>query len=71
MTIYRIIACAFVLAFLLTACGQRGPLYLPDESATPAVTSPAANAPDTMETALGEKDNLPDGNSENEQEDEL
>ncbi|MDZ4730186.1 MAG: lipoprotein [Xanthomonadales bacterium] len=71
MTSYRIFACTFVLAALLTACGQRGPLYLPDESATPAVTSPAANAPDTMEAALDKEDNLPDGNSENEQDDEL
>lgn len=71
MTSYRIFACTFVLVFLLSACGQRGPLYLPNESATPAVTSPAVNSPDRLEAELDEQDSLQNSNSENEQEDEL
>ncbi|MBC7482897.1 MAG: lipoprotein [Rhizobacter sp.] len=33
------------LAALLAACGQRGPLYLPDRTSEPAATSKAAPAP--------------------------
>lgn len=69
MTISRIIACTLALAFLLTACGQRGPLYLPDETAQPAAVTPAPNPQDRLESELEEEDKLQDGNLEVEQED--
>lgn len=35
-----------VLALLLAACGQKGPLYLPDKGSAPVrVTPPAPTAP--------------------------
>ncbi len=68
MTISRIIACTLALAFLLTACGQRGPLYLPDETAQPASVTPAPNPQDPLESELEEEDKLQDGNLEVEQE---
>jgi predicted small lipoprotein YifL len=37
MTIFRML-CVLMLAGLLVACGQRGPLYLPEDS-PPAATS--------------------------------
>ena len=36
----RLIALFFAL-FLLTGCGKKGPLYLPDQPAAPVTTQPA------------------------------
>jgi predicted small lipoprotein YifL len=35
-----------VFSGLLTACGQKGPLYLPDSSDSPASTAPAEDNED-------------------------
>jgi predicted small lipoprotein YifL len=70
MTISRITACALTLAFLLAACGQRGPLYLPDETAQPPVAAAASLPEDTLDAELDEEKKLQDGNLEVEQEDE-
>ncbi len=70
MTICRIITCTLLLAFLLTACGQTGPLFLPDESAQPTAASPAPEPQDPQESETGKQEKLQDGNPETEQEDE-
>jgi len=54
-----IILQALLLAMFVAACGQRGPLYLPDETAAPAQTLPPQDA---LETELDEEDDLRDGN---------
>jgi predicted small lipoprotein YifL len=33
-------------ALLLAACGQKGPLFLPDQGAAPVTVTPPAGAPD-------------------------
>jgi predicted small lipoprotein YifL len=33
-TLWRALACILLSAFLLTACGQKGDLYLPDSQLT-------------------------------------
>jgi predicted small lipoprotein YifL len=40
----RIAPLACVL--LLAACGQKGPLYLPDQGAAPVTVTPSASRPD-------------------------
>jgi predicted small lipoprotein YifL len=43
---YRHVLCAGLALALLGACGQKGPLYLPDKNAKKAVTaSPEASRP--------------------------
>jgi predicted small lipoprotein YifL len=43
---YRHIACAAIALALIGACGQKGPLYLPDKNAKKPVTaSPEASRP--------------------------
>jgi predicted small lipoprotein YifL len=43
---YRHILCASLALVLLGACGQKGPLYLPDKNGKKAVTaSPDASRP--------------------------
>jgi predicted small lipoprotein YifL len=37
---YRVVAAASLL--LLAACGQKGPLYLPDKNPTPVAAAPAS-----------------------------
>jgi len=82
MTITMRIPAILLLAMLLSACGQRGPLYLPDENPqVPAATSssqpadtqttPSASEPDPLEAELDSEDDLQDGDLENEQTDEL
>jgi predicted small lipoprotein YifL len=82
MTITMRIPAILLLAMLLSACGQRGPLYLPDEnprapaattSTAPAdtQTTPSASEMDPLEAELEAEDDLKDGNPENEQTDEL
>jgi predicted small lipoprotein YifL len=44
-TLRRLAPLACIL--LLAACGQKGPLYLPDESATKVAPAPAAGAAGT------------------------
>jgi len=44
MTLYRLIF-LLTLACLLLACGQRGPLYLPEETAAPAASEAAPDKP--------------------------
>ena len=50
---------ALKLAIFVTACGQRGPLYLPDETSAP---NQAPHAEDALEAELDEEDDLRDGN---------
>lgn len=50
---------ALLLAIVVTACGQRGPLYLPDETAVP---NQAPRSEDALEAELDEEDDLRDGN---------
>ncbi len=45
--------CVAAAAALLTACGQRGPLVLPDRSAHPAVVTPAPAAAASAPSAAG------------------
>jgi len=40
-TLLRTFAVAFMLAFVLTACGYRTPLSLPKPEAKPSATAPA------------------------------
>jgi predicted small lipoprotein YifL len=63
----RIFALALLLLASLLACGQRGPLYLPDESARPASPATAAPATDPLEETLEEEDDLQGGDLRDEQ----
>jgi len=45
MTISRLLLLISLLTLVLVACGQRGPLYLPDDSAPVAVPAPASQPP--------------------------
>lgn len=40
MRILRILVTAVVCVWFLTACGQKGPLYFPDQKATPSSIAP-------------------------------
>jgi predicted small lipoprotein YifL len=45
---HRRIACAAIALVLLSGCGQKGPLYLPDKKASvvkPVTTAPDASTP--------------------------
>lgn len=61
------------LAILLTACGQKGPLYLPEDPAAEESTEPAttpeeaetqATDAETSEAAPGDEDTSEEGDSE-------
>ncbi len=83
MTIFRIFLLISVLTFMLAACGQRGPLYLPDESASVAVpvqvsqppavppaappAMPTRVPPDPLDSGFEEETNQEDNPSEDEQ----
>jgi predicted small lipoprotein YifL len=54
-----------LLALMLAGCGQRGPLYLPDENAPVAAPASAPPPADALETELEEEDDLEDGNLQN------
>jgi len=45
MTISRLLLLISLLTLVLAACGQRGPLYLPDDSAPVAVPAQASQPP--------------------------
>lgn len=45
MTPYRFFLLISLLSLVLTACGQRGPLYLPDDSAPVVVPAQASQPP--------------------------
>ncbi len=51
------------MAMLLSACGQRGPLYLPDDNTqTPAQTGQPADAEEnSLEAELDDEDKQVDG----------
>ena len=56
---FRAAACAIVCLTMLSACGLKGPLYLPDPSLTrdPEVTMPTSSAPEAQaEPAAQAKD---------------
>jgi predicted small lipoprotein YifL len=55
------------LICLLAACGQRGPLYLPEETAPPAATQPSA---EKQEAEPEDDDTLHGGGFETEQPDQ-
>ena len=52
-------AIAVLLACALTACGQKGPLYLP-EAPTEVVTRPAATPPSSEKTEAPNSPQTPD-----------
>jgi len=54
-----LIACA-ALIFLLSACGQRGPLYLPDKSPPPAQATDVENASDIPEGQSPDGQDMPE-----------
>ena len=47
---FRAAACAIVCLTMLSACGLKGPLYLPDPALTrdPEVTMPTSTAPESQ-----------------------
>jgi predicted small lipoprotein YifL len=55
-----------LLTALLAGCGQRGPLYLPDEAPPGANTGQVASDVDPLEEELEEEDELEGGNLEDE-----
>lgn len=59
LTHYRLLLLIAVLGSVLASCGQRGPLYLPEDSAPPAV--PAQANPPTEAQAPAEPDPLDTG----------
>ena len=63
----RYFALALLLLTSLQACGQRGPLYLPDESNQPASPAAAVPAADPLEESLEMEDDLQDGDLQDEQ----
>lgn len=63
MTITRTFLAVLLMAMLLSACGQRGPLYLPDDNTqTPAQTGQPADAEEnSLEAELDDEDKQVDG----------
>jgi len=56
---FALFAIAVLLACALTACGQKGPLYLP-EAPTDVVTRPAATPPSSENTSAPNSPQSPD-----------
>jgi len=54
----RLLATSLLLAGTLTACGQKGPLYLP-QAASSVITRPAAPTPVTTTPATAESPDTP------------
>lgn len=64
----KTIPAVVVLAFLLTACGQKGPLYIPPEQQSPAASPavPGATTADDLDREL-ERNKRPPAASQDEQ----
>jgi predicted small lipoprotein YifL len=60
----RTVLVAACSALLLTACGQKGPLTLPDKNATVVRTPPAASTPATPAAAPPDKSKAKSANSQ-------
>jgi len=53
---------SLLMSPLLAGCGQRGPLYLPDEPPPASAPAAASSPQDTLEKELDEEDDLDNGN---------
>ncbi|HKX55144.1 MAG TPA: lipoprotein [Xanthomonadales bacterium] len=53
---FRRLTLLLILISLLAACGQRGPLYLPEEAAEPAASQQAPAEPEEDDEADNEDD---------------
>jgi predicted small lipoprotein YifL len=51
---------ALLYCILLTACGQSGPLTLPDQSPPPAASQDGEPIPDTIPEAVADPAEVPD-----------
>lgn len=79
LTHYRFLVLIAVLGSVLASCGQRGPLYLPDESAPPAVPAQASQPteaqaparPDPLDTGLDDENPGDEEDPEDEPADDL
>lgn len=62
----RFATITLLFAIVLAGCGQRGPLYLPDEPPPASSANQASGPGDTLEQELEEDDDLEEGNLEDE-----
>jgi len=67
----RFAAIALLFSILLAGCGQRGPLYLPDEPPPASSTGQASGPVDPLEEELEEEDDLEGGNLQDEDMDDF
>jgi len=67
----RLAAIALLFSILLAGCGQRGPLYLPDEPPPASSTSQASSPVDPLEEDVEEEDDLEGGNLQDEDMDDF